>query len=142
MYPQGVSIFPYLCISIACGAISGFHATQSLMMARCLGNEAQGRRVLYGAMISEGIVALVWATVKYSSNRGKNYWIALIPAMYMTVVITSYIIIAPEGFVRFFQGVPVGTIETIGNISGIVLSVIFTAMFFMSLRKSKVCAEN
>lgn len=142
MYPQGVSIFPYLCISIACGVISGFHATQSLMMARYLGNEAQGRRVFYRVMISEGIVALVWVAVKYLSNHGKNYWIALIPAMYMTVVVTSYIIIAPEGFVRFFQGVPVGTIETIGNISGIVLSVIFTAMFFMSLRKSEVCAEN
>lgn len=60
-HPAGKSIFPYLCISIACGAISGFHATQSPMMARCLRTEKEGRRVFYGAMISEGIVALVWA---------------------------------------------------------------------------------
>ena len=57
-HPKGQSVFPYLCISIACGAISGFHATQSPMMARCLGNETQGRKVFYGAMICEGIVAL------------------------------------------------------------------------------------
>ncbi|WP_305767267.1 carbon starvation protein A [Candidatus Epulonipiscium viviparus] len=55
------SIFPYLFISIACGAISGFHATQSPMMARCIKNERDGRRVFYGAMISEGIIALIWA---------------------------------------------------------------------------------
>lgn len=54
-------IFPMMFISIACGAISGFHATQSPMMARCLTNESKGRMVFYGAMISEGIVALVWA---------------------------------------------------------------------------------
>lgn len=58
---EGKSIFPYLFISIACGAISGFHATQSPMMARCLNNEREGRRVFYGAMISEGVVALIWA---------------------------------------------------------------------------------
>ncbi len=48
-------------ISIACGAISGFHATQSPMMARCMKNERLGRRVFYGAMITEGLVALIWA---------------------------------------------------------------------------------
>ena len=69
-HPQGVSVFPYLCISIACGAISGFHATQSPMMARCLGNEKQGRRVFYGAMISEGIVALIWAAAAMSFFGG------------------------------------------------------------------------
>ncbi len=60
-HPAGKSIFPYLFISIACGAISGFHATQSPMMARCIANEKEGRRVFYGAMIAEGIVALIWA---------------------------------------------------------------------------------
>lgn len=54
-------IFPMMFISIACGAISGFHATQSPLMARCLTNESKGRLVFYGAMISEGIVALIWA---------------------------------------------------------------------------------
>ncbi|MCF0202645.1 MAG: carbon starvation protein A [Bacteroidaceae bacterium] len=57
------SIFPYLFITIACGAISGFHATQSPLMARCMKNEHQGRPIFYGAMISEGAIALIWAAV-------------------------------------------------------------------------------
>ena len=255
-HPKGTSIFPYLCISIACGAISGFHATQSPMMARCIASEKEGRRVFYGAMISEGIVALIWAAAamsffggteglgvalsnggaavvvnkisatvlgkvggvlailgvvacpitsgdtafrsarltiadaigykqgpilnrfvvaiplfvigvalcfidfnilwryfswsnqtlatialwagsKYLANQGKNYKIAMIPAMFMTVVVTSYIIIAPEGFVRFFQGVPTSTIEMVGNIAGIVVSAICTLVFMKSLNKKE-----
>ena len=60
-HPKGTPIFPFLFITIACGAISGFHATQSPMMARCLKNEKEGRRVFYGSMIAEGIIALIWA---------------------------------------------------------------------------------
>lgn len=56
-------IFPCLFITVACGAISGFHATQSPLMARCMEHERQGRPIFYGAMITEGIVALIWATV-------------------------------------------------------------------------------
>ena len=54
-------IFPIMFVSIACGAISGFHATQSPLMARCMTSERHGRPVFYGAMITEGIVALIWA---------------------------------------------------------------------------------
>ncbi|MBQ8656667.1 MAG: carbon starvation protein A [Prevotella sp.] len=57
------AIFPALFITIACGAISGFHATQSPLMARCMKSEKMGRPIFYGAMITEGIVALIWATV-------------------------------------------------------------------------------
>ena len=60
---NGQSIFPCLFITIACGAISGFHATQSPLMARCIKNEKLGRPVFYGAMITEGLVALIWAAV-------------------------------------------------------------------------------
>ncbi len=60
-HPMALSIFPYMFVSIACGAISGFHATQSPLMARCMTNEKQGRPIFYGAMITEGIVALIWA---------------------------------------------------------------------------------
>ncbi|MDR1624002.1 MAG: carbon starvation protein A [Tannerellaceae bacterium] len=60
-HPEGFPVFPMMFVSIACGAISGFHATQSPLMARCLKNEKHGRPVFYGAMIAEGIVALVWA---------------------------------------------------------------------------------
>ena len=56
-------LFPCLFITIACGAISGFHATQSQLMARCMKNEKMGRPIFYGAMITEGVVALIWATV-------------------------------------------------------------------------------
>ena len=57
------SIFPALFITIACGAISGFHGTQSPLMARCVKSEKMGRPIFYGAMITEGIVALIWASV-------------------------------------------------------------------------------
>lgn len=60
-HPQGLPIFPIMFVSIACGAISGFHATQSPLMARTIKNEKYGRPVFYGAMIAEGIVALIWA---------------------------------------------------------------------------------
>ena len=63
-------IFPGLCITIACGAVSGFHATQSPMMARCLKNEKHGRPIFYGAMITEGLVALIWAAaaIKFADS--------------------------------------------------------------------------
>ena len=59
----GQPIFPCLFITIACGAVSGFHATQSPLMARCIKSEKLGRPVFYGSMITEGLVALVWAAV-------------------------------------------------------------------------------
>ncbi|MDE5769797.1 MAG: carbon starvation protein A [Oscillospiraceae bacterium] len=59
--PKGTPVFPFMFVTVACGAISGFHATQSPMMARCIQSERQGRRVFYGAMIVESIIALVWA---------------------------------------------------------------------------------
>jgi len=73
-------IFPMMFISIACGAISGFHATQSPLMARCLKNEKHGRPVFYGAMISEGIVALVWAAAAtaYFGENGADHTAAQI----------------------------------------------------------------
>lgn len=67
---EDAPIFPMMCISIACGAISGFHATQSPMMARCLCNERHGRKVFYGAMVSEGIVALIWAAAAIAFTGG------------------------------------------------------------------------
>ncbi len=61
--PEKFPIFPMMFITIACGAISGFHSTQSPLMARCITNEKQGKGVFYGAMITEGIVALIWAAI-------------------------------------------------------------------------------
>ena len=70
MHPKGTSAFPFLFITIACGAISGFHATQSPLMARCLKNQKEGRKVFYGAMIAEGIIALIWAAAAMSFFGG------------------------------------------------------------------------
>lgn len=61
--PDNFRLFPMLFITIACGAVSGFHATQSPMMARCIKNEKQGRRIFYGAMVVEAVVAMIWAAV-------------------------------------------------------------------------------
>lgn len=68
--PKAMNLFPGLFITIACGAVSGFHATQSPMMARCMKNEKYGRPVFYGAMIVEGLVALIWAaaTSKFADS--------------------------------------------------------------------------
>lgn len=64
--PQDLPIWPLMFITIACGAISGFHATQSPLMARCLPSERYGMPVFYGAMIAEGVIALIWATLAMS----------------------------------------------------------------------------
>lgn len=65
-HPKGISIWPMLFVTIACGAISGFHATQSPMMVRCLRRPSDLRRVFYGAMVAEGLVALIWCVVGLS----------------------------------------------------------------------------
>ncbi len=253
LHPEGKSIFPYLFISIACGAISGFHATQSPMMARCMSNERQGRQVFYGAMIAEGIVALIWAAVamcffgsiealgqagpaavvvnqvsngilgpiggvlaiigvvacpitsgdtafrsarlaiadafrfdqkplknrfliaiplfavgialcfinfdiiwryfswanqtlaaialwaavKYLADQGRNYWIALVPAAFMTVVVVCYIIVAPEGFLFLFGGMDIKVAEWIGIGIGILAAVACLSTFFAVHAKNK-----
>ena len=69
-HPKELPIFPLMFVTIACGAISGFHSTQSPMMARCLTHEKYGRPIFYGAMITEGIVALIWATLGISFYQG------------------------------------------------------------------------
>lgn len=68
--PDSYPVFPMMFITIACGAISGFHATQSPMMARCITNEKQGRSVFFGAMITEGIIALIWAAIGMAFYKG------------------------------------------------------------------------
>ncbi len=63
LHPAGLNIFPFLFTTIACGALSGFHATQSPMMARCVKRESESKRVFFGSMVVEGIVALIWCAV-------------------------------------------------------------------------------
>lgn len=62
MHPSGTPVWSFMFITVACGAISGFHATQSPLMARCMKSEHQGHFVFYGAMVCEGVIALIWAS--------------------------------------------------------------------------------
>lgn len=70
LHPKGLPIWAILFTTIACGAISGFHATQSPMMARCITKESYGRRVFYGSMIAEGIIAMIWAAAAMAFFNG------------------------------------------------------------------------
>ncbi|WP_025025883.1 carbon starvation CstA family protein [Caldalkalibacillus mannanilyticus] len=72
MHPTGAAIFPLLMITIACGAISGFHATQSPIISRTLQNEKNGRKVFYGMMIVEGVIAMIWAAAAMSLFYGTD----------------------------------------------------------------------
>ncbi|MCT8140226.1 carbon starvation protein A [Anaerobacillus sp. CMMVII] len=72
MHPAGAAVFPILMITIACGAISGFHATQSPIISRTLQNERNGRKVFYGMMIVEGIIAMIWAAAAMSLFYGTD----------------------------------------------------------------------
>ncbi|QTD38456.1 carbon starvation protein A [Polaribacter batillariae] len=78
--PDETPLFPILFVTIACGAISGFHATQSPLMARCMKNETLGRKIFYGTMITEGVVALIWAAAAmafFGTVEGLNEAMAL-----------------------------------------------------------------
>lgn len=66
LHPDGTPVWPYMFITVACGAVSGFHATQSPMIAKCIRSEKEGRVVFYGAMVSESVIALVWAAAGVS----------------------------------------------------------------------------
>ena len=79
LHPQGTPIWSFMFITVACGAISGFHSTQSPLMARCMKSEKQGHFVFYGAMVCEGIIALIWAAAGcslYEVTGGLNTGLA------------------------------------------------------------------
>ena len=79
MHPAGTPIWSFMFITVACGAISGFHSTQSPLMARCMKREKQGHFVFYGAMVAEGIIALIWAAAGcalYEVTGGLNTGLA------------------------------------------------------------------
>ncbi|MCR5303008.1 MAG: carbon starvation protein A [Lachnospiraceae bacterium] len=83
MHPKGTPVWSFMFITVACGAISGFHSTQSPLMARCLKSERQGHFVFYGAMVAEGCIALVWAAAGcsiYAVTDGLNTGLAEILA--------------------------------------------------------------
>lgn len=111
LHPKQLPIFPIMFVSIACGAISGFHATQSPLMARCIENEKLGRRVFYGSMVAEGIVALIWAAAAssfYGSIQGLQEHVASLgnvnaPAQIVDQISKSWL--GPVGGVLALLGV-------------------------------------
>ena len=110
MHPSGTPIWSFMFITVACGAISGFHSTQSPLMARCLKSERQGRFVFYGAMVAEGCIALIWAAAGcslYAVTDGLNTGLAEILANGQSAAIYDVCIktMGPVGVVLAMLGV-------------------------------------
>ena len=89
LHPSKLPMWPLMFVTIACGAISGFHSTQSPLMARCITNEKQGRAIFYGSMIAEGIVALIWAAAAMAFFGGTGPLAAIIKEGGQGLVVTK-----------------------------------------------------
>jgi carbon starvation protein CstA len=75
LHPDGLSVWPFMFVTVACGAISGFHSTQSPIISKCITSEKEGRKVFYGAMLAESVIALIWAAggvAFYGATGGLN----------------------------------------------------------------------
>ena len=72
IHPENLPVWPFMFVTVACGAISGFHATQSPMIAKCITSERQGRKIFYGAMITESVIALIWAAAGVAFYGGAD----------------------------------------------------------------------
>jgi carbon starvation protein CstA len=110
MHPQGTPVWSFMFITVACGAISGFHSTQSPLMARCLKSERQGHFVFYGAMVAEGCIALIWAAAGcslYAVTDGLNTGLAEILADGQSAAIYDVCIktMGPVGVILAMLGV-------------------------------------
>lgn len=112
--PGKLPIWPLLFITIACGAISGFHATQSPLMARCMQNERHGRSMFYGTMIAEGVLGLIWVTLGLSFYESPEALDAVIKAGTPTLVVKeiSMTLLGPVGGFLAILGVVVLPIST------------------------------
>ena len=106
LYLADKSIFPYIFVTIACGAISGFHASQSPIVARCIENEKDARPVFYGAMVLEGLVALCWAAIAMAFFHGQPQLAAIYsaaPAVAVNEMATA--LVGPIGMALTIIGV-------------------------------------
>lgn len=112
--PSGLPIWPLLFITIACGAISGFHATQSPMMTRCMESERHGRMLFYGPMIAEGVLGLIWVTLGLSFYESPEALAAVIKEGTPTLVVKeiSMSLLGSVGGVLAIIGVIVLPIST------------------------------
>ncbi len=118
LHPAGAPIWPMMMVTVACGAISGFHATQSPMMARTLESERYADRVFYGAMLTESLIALVWAAAAIGLFHGDTALLkaALGPKNEAVLVVKQVgALLGNAGFVLILLGVvalPVTTGDT------------------------------
>lgn len=116
LHPKGTPIWPVMFVSVACGAISGFHATQSPIMARCIQNERQGRSIFYGAMVAEGIIALIWAAAGVAFYQGTGGLLTALGGGQSAVVYEiCFTLLGPVGAVIAMIGViacPVSSADT------------------------------
>ena len=112
VHPDGLPKWAMMFVTVACGAISGFHATQSPMMARCITSEKQGRTIFYGAMVAEGIIALIWAAagVTFYTNHG-----SLLDGM---TGLSN--VIAAEGSGEVVFQISTGLLGTVGGVLAII----------------------
>ena len=108
-HPQNLPMWPMMFITIACGALSGFHATQSPLMSRCVPDEKCGRSVFYGAMIAEGVIALIWATAGMTFYQSAPELLAAIKAGTPSAVVSEVCmtLLGPVGGVLAILGVVV-----------------------------------
>jgi len=113
MYLTDKSIFPYLFVTIACGAISGFHASQSPIVARCIENEKDARPVFFGSMVLEGLVALCWAAIAMAFFQGQPQ-LAVIYGAAPSVAVheMAMTLVGPIGLILTIIGVVVCPITT------------------------------
>ena len=113
LYLTDKAVFPYLFVTIACGAISGFHASQSPIVARCMENEKDARPVFFGAMVLEGLVALIWAAVAMSFYHGQPQLAVLYGASPSIAVNEMAItLLGPIGLIFAIIGVVICPITT------------------------------
>ena len=108
LHPAELPIWPLMFVTVACGAISGFHATQSPMMARCMTSERDGRKIFYGAMVAEGVIALIWAAAGvsfYGATGGLATALAEYGGQAGVVYDISFKLLGPVGGVLAMVGV-------------------------------------
>ena len=113
LYLTDKSIFPYLFVTIACGAISGFHASQSPIVARCMKNEKDAKPVFFGAMVIEGIIALIWAGIAMAFFHGQPQ-LAVIYGASPSVAVNemALTLVGPLGLILTVIGVIICPITT------------------------------
>lgn len=116
LHPDNTPIWPTMFVSVACGAISGFHATQSPLMARCLTDERKGRQIFYGAMVAEGVIALIWAAAGVAFYNGTGGLSAALAGGQSNVVYEiCFKLLGPVGAVIAMIGViacPISSADT------------------------------